>query len=206
MKKLLLITVLIIGILSCGVPKEIQYPNENLKFENNVVLYKGKKYSGKIKVSVKETNTESELNVKNGRLDGKGFYKGDGYLLEYNIVNSELDGEFIEEFESSRVAIEFKNGKIQKFYDKGKFMIEQYYFDNEGRANGNEEVVETGDIVAYKDGVGERPDWNASYKKYINKEGDLVSEVYKDKILYDMSTFDVYDVDQIEKIIFNKLK
>ena len=45
MKKILLTIVLIIGILSCGMPKEVEYPNENLKIENNMVLYKNKKYN-----------------------------------------------------------------------------------------------------------------------------------------------------------------
>ena len=43
MKQILLVIVLIIGILSCGMPKEVEYPNENLKIENNMVLYKNKK-------------------------------------------------------------------------------------------------------------------------------------------------------------------
>lgn len=50
MKQILLVIVLIIGILSCGMPKEVEYPNENLKIENNMVLYKNKKYTGKISI------------------------------------------------------------------------------------------------------------------------------------------------------------
>ena len=53
MKKSILLTFLMslmmIMLISCGgTPKELKLPNKSVKYENGVLTYKGKPYTGKI--------------------------------------------------------------------------------------------------------------------------------------------------------------
>lgn len=211
MKRILLVIVLIIGILSCGMPKEVEYPNENLKIENNMVLYKNKKYTGKISIEDEGKNVTGEINLKDGKLEGGGFYKiGDVYLLEYNIKEGKLDGKFAikDTNDNFEMLSEYKDGKIRKFFTETELMITDFSFDEEGRVNGTEEAVSVGETIAFKDGFGERPDWGMEFKKYINKDGELVEETYKNGVLDDMyiSRDKFYNSDEITKTIFGVLK
>ena len=131
MKQILLVIVLIIGILSCGMPKEVEYPNENLKIENNMVLYKNKKYTGKISIEDEGKNVTGEINLKDGKLEGGGFYKiGDVYLLEYNIKEGKLDGKFAikDTNDNFEMLSEYKDGKIRKFFTETELMITDFSF------------------------------------------------------------------------------
>ena len=211
MKQILLVIVLITGILSCGMPKEVEYPNENLKIENNTVLYKNKKYTGKITIKDEGTKISGEINLKDGKLEGEGFYKiGNMYLLEYNIKAGKLDGKFtIENINDNyKILSEYKDGKIRKLFSESEHMITDFSFDEEGRVNGTEEAVSAGETIAFKDGFGERPDWGMEFKKYINKDGELVEETYKNGVLDDtyISRDKFYNSDEITKTIFGVLK
>ena len=211
MKQILLVIVLITGILSCGMPKEVEYPNENLKIENNIFLYKNKKYTGKISIEDEGKNVTGEINLKDGKLEGEGFYKiGNMYLLEYNIKAGKLDGKFtIENINDNyKILSEYKDGKIRKLFSESEHMITDFSFDEEGRVNGTEKSVSAGETVAFKDGFGERPDWGIKFKKHINKDGELVEERYENGVLYDMyiSRDSFYNSDEINKIIFGSLK
>ena len=209
MKKILLVIVLIIGILSCGMPKEIEYPDENLKIENSIVLYKNKKYTGKMIIKDEKNGVAGEINLKDGKLEGKGIFEiGGNYLLEYNIMNGNLDGQLIERFEKTILKSEYKTGKIKNIYYKGDNTMEKNFsFDDSGRVNGTVKVLENGDIVAFKDGVGARPDWNMEFKMYINEDGKLVEESYTNGVLDDMYISDdyIHNINAIETIIFGKL-
>ena len=211
MKKILLTIVLILGILSCGMPKEVEYPDENLKFENSTVLYKNKKYTGKIMINDQSRGITGELNLKDGQLDGKGIFKDKNYyLLEYNIMNGKLEGKLVEKIKTVTINSEYKDGNIKKFHFENGNLEMDFTFDDDGKANGNEIVKELEEIVAYKDGVAIRTDLNTKYMKYINKDGELVAEAYSDStgILKDMVTFEMftYDREKIELRILAILK
>ena len=77
MKNLLLVVVVTFLLLSCEISKVVNYPNVDIKFENNTIFYKSKKYTGKMKIVIKDKGIQASLNVKEGKLNGKGNLKKD---------------------------------------------------------------------------------------------------------------------------------
>ena len=97
MKRLLLIIICTLGILSCGVPKEVTVPDKHLNYKDNIVLYNEKPYTGKVKlkkIAEKEQFEEGYISVKDGKLEGITDFKNDAAKTHFKFdVKS---GKFIE--------------------------------------------------------------------------------------------------------------
>ena len=80
MKRYLLAIMLILGlVISCGGSKDITLPNKNVKIEGDVLTFKGKPFTGNIKMNLadKMDGYAGAMSFKDGHLDGLTDLKND---------------------------------------------------------------------------------------------------------------------------------
>ena len=99
MKKILFLIVLMLGLVSCGTPKEIALPNKNIKVENGAITFKGKPYTGKIKMNLsdKVQGYSGFLSFKDGHFDGLSEIKNEKQKMhiKFTVLNGKFEGEVI---------------------------------------------------------------------------------------------------------------
>ncbi len=214
MKNLLLVVVVTFLLLSCEISKVVNYPNVDIKFENNTIFYKSKKYTGKMKIVIKDKGIQASLNVKEGKLNGKGNLKkdfeGEIEYLYFFIKNGKLDKKFIYKSYDNFLKYEYKMGKLKKYKSRGGDGVERnFVFNDKGKANGTIELKELNIRTVLENGTGVisrgELDHGETYKVYIDERGDIMEEYYIDKILDAENRESIMDVKQVEKIVFEIL-
>ena len=214
MKNLLLVVVVTFLLLSCEISKVVNYPNVDIKFENNTIFYKSKKYTGKMKIVIKDKGIQASLNVKEGKLNGKGNLKkdfeGEIEYLYFFIKNGKLDKKFIYKSYDNFLKYEYKMGKLKKYKSRGGDGVERnFVFNDKGKANGTIELKELNIRTVLENGTGVisrgELDHGETYKVYIDERGDIMEEYYIDKILDAENKESIMDVKQVEKIVFEIL-
>ena len=156
MKKILFLIVLMLGLVSCGTPKEVALPNKNLKNENGVVTYKGKPYTGKLKANLadKVQGYNGSLSFKDGHFEGLSEIKSDKQKMhvKFSITNGKFDGEVISKMpQMGEALINFKDGKIVS--EKSSFINgvdADLTYSPEGVVNGTMKI--NGQTLNFKDG------------------------------------------------------
>ena len=99
MKKILFLIILMLGLISCGAPKEIALPNKNIKVENGAITFKGKPYTGKIKMNLsdKVQGYSGFLSFKEGHFDGLSEIKNEKQKMhiKFTVLDGKFEGEVI---------------------------------------------------------------------------------------------------------------
>ena len=190
MKRGILLTVLMsllmVVLVSCvGIPKELKLSDKSVKYENGVLTYKGKPYTGKLVASLADKKSGYEglgfVTLKEGHLEGqtKFTFKKNKEEWEYNVKDGNLDGQYVSKSpETGEITMTLEAGvlKVLKINDMKGFK-EDLTFDAAGLANG---TVGKGDqTISYKDGkapvVGEKNSFVTL--KYMKETHSLHREV-----------------------------
>lgn len=173
MKRLLFVTLLILNIVSCGVPKDIMLPNKKVTVDNGIVNFNGKPYTGKINLGTKK-ETSGFVTVKNGQLDGLTDVdnKSKKISMKFNVVESKLDGELVIKNEDQKIdmTVSYSKGKIIKLIGNFSENIKYNLTFKDGLAHGWFESG--GEKFTFIDGITSLTDGNikADVKYYINQE------------------------------------
>ena len=189
MKRILFVIICMLGILSCGVPKELTIPDKHLNYKNGAVLYKETPYTGKVKlkkIADKEQFEEGYINLKDGRLDGITDFKNDTAKthFKFNVKDGKFDGEYILKHPLiGDFVMNFENGELKEL--KGKFpndISQDLIFDKDGNVNGL--IEQSGEQLDFKGGIAEKE--TLKVKMFLDQETKqkLVTEVYDgDKLM-----------------------
>jgi hypothetical protein len=162
MKRYLLAILLMLGlVVSCGGSKDITLPNKNVKVEGNVLTFKGKPFTGNIKMNLadKMDGYSGAISFKEGHLDGLTDLKNDkqNQQMKFTVVEGKFDGELImkDPQQSIDITLDIKNGAIVKYFGdiQGVFKYDLNFTDN--LANGTMEVQ--GQKMEFKEGVAKGP-------------------------------------------------
>ena len=156
MKKILFLIGLILGIVSCGTPKEIVFPNKNLKLENDVITYKGKPYTGQLKVNLVDNmqGLQGALSLKDGHFEGLSEIKSEKQKMhvKFTVTNGKFEGELVykTQIKGERI-FNFKEGKVLSEKSKLPDGVEvDFTYTPEGLINGT--MKKKGKIYNFKDG------------------------------------------------------
>ena len=189
MKRIIFVIICALGILSCGVPKELTIPDKHLSYKDSVVLYKVKPYTGKIKlkkIADKEQYEEGYINLQGGRLYGITDFKNDMAKthFKFNVKDGKFDGEYVLKHPLiGDFVMSFENGELKEL--KGKFpndINQDLIFDKDGNVNGL--IEQSGEQLDFRGGVAEKD--TLKVKMFLDPETKqkLVTEVYEgDKLM-----------------------
>ncbi|MCP1225362.1 hypothetical protein [Sebaldella sp. S0638] len=181
MKRYLLAILLILGlVISCGGSKDITLPNKNVKVEGNVLTFKGKPFSGNIKMNLadKMDGYSGAISFKEGHLDGLTDLKNDkqNQQMKFTVTEGKFDGELIMKDPSQRIDItlDIKNGAIVKYLGdiQGVYKYDLNFVDN--LANGTMEVQ--GQKLEFKDGIAKGPQGQEVKLSLDPASGDMEME------------------------------
>ena len=189
MKRLLLMIICTLGILSCGIPEEVTVPNKHLNYKDNVVLYKEKPYTGKVKlkkITDKEQFEEGYIGLKDGKLEGITDFKNDTAKthFKFDVKGGQFDGQYILKHPLiGDFIMNFENGNLKEL--KGKFpndINQDLIFDKDGNVNGL--IEQGGEQLDFQGGVAVKD--TLKVKMFLDPETKqkLVTEVYEgDKLM-----------------------
>lgn len=208
MKRILLIILFILGIVSCGMPKEVTVPDKNLSLKNERVYYRENPYTGKLilkKIADKDQFEEGYLNLKDGHLEGTSELsnKEVGTHFKFTVKNGSFDetytlkhpllGDFV---------MSFQAGKLKEL--KGKFPNEinqDLIFDKDGNING---IIEKGgEKLDFQGGFAQVE--NFKIKMYLDHETGqkLITEAYEgDKLVTEEEAILLFTVKDLQEGIF----
>ena len=193
MKNLFLI-ILFVGLLSCGMPDELELPDEDIKCQNGSIFYKNKKYTGKILVEDKKNtvNYKGYLNLKEGKLDGVSeiLNSKTKEYFKFKVTTGEFDGEYITKvLNVIDASIFFEKGMIKKYRviypDNSR---EELTFDNDGLANGF--VIENGKKTEFVKGFSDYDQKRVKISLTKDKRKQVI-QVYKEKELLAEKEIDI---------------
>ena len=182
MKRYLLAILLILGlVISCGGSKDITLPNKNVKIEGDVITFKGKPFTGNIKMNLadKMDGYSGAMSFKEGHLDGLTDLKNDKQKqqMKFTVVNGKFDGELIMKDPNQRtdITLDIKNGAIVKYLAdvQGVYKYDLTFTNN--LANGSMEAQ--GQKFEFKDGVGKGPQGEELKLSLDPESGDMEMEV-----------------------------
>ncbi|MCP1224384.1 hypothetical protein [Sebaldella sp. S0638] len=189
MKRILFVIICMLGILSCGVPKELTVPDKHLSYKDGIVLYKEKPYTGKVKlkkIADKEQFEEGFIDLKDGRLYGITDFKNDAAKthFKFNVKDGKFDGEYILKHPLiGEFSMNFENGELKEL--KGKFpndISQDLIFDKDGNVNGL--IEQAGEQLDFQGGVAVKD--TLKVKMFLDPETKqkLITEVYEgDKLM-----------------------
>ena len=125
MKRYLLAILLILGlVISCGGSKDITIPNKNVKVDGNVLTFKGKPFTGNIKMNLadKMDGYAGAMSFKEGHLDGLTELKNDKpkQQVKFTVVDGKFDGELIMKDPSQRtdMTLDIKKRSYCKIFSR----------------------------------------------------------------------------------------
>ena len=122
MKKILLIFLTYLLILTCSNSKPVKLPDKNLEIKENLIYYKNTLYTGEITGKDLSNNSASfKTSVKNGKIDGKIELLADDIDYYYSISDDKLNGEI----SILDIKILYKDDVIQKCYSKAPFATKE---------------------------------------------------------------------------------
>ena len=182
MRKIILIILLVLMVLSCGTSKKVTLPDKDVKIENETVLYKNEKYTGKI--NLKDKNGVSGfISFKDGYLDGPTELKNDKKQMytKFNIVDNKFEGETVikNADQGVNMTVNYNNGKIVRLLGDYSKSIKYDITFVDGLANGWFESE--GEKFEFSDGVLtlEEDGLTTEVKYYVNQEtGDMGMEFF----------------------------
>lgn len=217
MKKSILLTFLMslmmIMLISCGgTPKELKLPNKSVKYENGVLTYKGKPYTGKIVTNLadKISGYEGFITLKDGHLDGQTKVKSEKKKEEFelNVKDGKFDGQYVAKMPSiGEITIVSEAGMLKKLQSNLVNGIKQdLTFNDAGLANGTMEA--DGQKFNFKDGsspISGNPDAKIVLK-YVKENNSFATEVYQgDKLIQKEENKLEFDVNTLESQLFPEL-
>lgn len=181
MKRFLFLIILMMGfVISCG-NSDITLPNKNIKVEGNVLTFKGKPFTGKIKVNLadKVQGYNGFITFKDGHLDGLTDLNNEKEKeqVKFTVVDGKFEGELLVVDPKQGVSMSFhtEKGKITKIVADVQGMLKYDLTFPEGLANGTFEIQ--GQKVEFKDGIGKAEGQPGEAKLTINQEtGDMEME------------------------------
>ena len=182
MKRYLLAILLILGlVISCGGSKDITLPNKNVKLEGDMITFKGKPFTGNIKMNLKDKidGYAGAMSFKEGHLDGLTELKNDKQKqhMKFTVVNGKFDGELIMKDPSQRtdMTLDIKNGVIVKYLAdiQGIYKYDLNFVNN--LANGSMEAQ--GQKFEFKDGIAKGPQGQEMKLSLDPATGDMTIEV-----------------------------
>ena len=190
MKRGILLTVLMsllmVVLVSCGgIPKELKLSDKSVKYENGVLTYKGKPYTGKLVASLADKKSGYEglgfVTLKEGHLEGqtKFTFKKNKEEWEYNVKDGNLDGQYVSKSpETGEITMTLEAGvlKVLKINDMKGFK-EDLTFDAAGLANGTMEMG--AQKFVFKDGKAPVAGQTNSFVslKYMKETNSVSTEV-----------------------------
>lgn len=193
MKRILLVILFILGIVSCGISKKVAVPNKNLSFKNDKVYYKKNTYTGKLilkKIADKEQFEEGYISLKDGLLEGATELenKEQGTYFKFTVINGNFEGKYeLKHPLLGDFVMNYEKGKLKEL--KGKFPNEikqDITFDTDGNINGM--IEKDGEKLNFKDGFAQVE--NLRIKMYLDSETGqkLITEVYEgDTLIADIN-------------------
>ena len=181
MKRYLLAILLILGlVISCGGSKDITIPNKNVKVDGNVLTFKGKPFTGNIKMNLadKMDGYAGAMSFKEGHLDGLTELKNDKLKqqVKFTVVDGKFDGELIMKDPNQRtdITLDIKNGVIVKYLAdvQGIYKYDLNFVNN--LANGTMEAQ--GQKFEFKDGIAKGPQGEEVKLSLDPATGDMTIE------------------------------
>ena len=181
MKRYLLAILLILGlVISCGGSKDITIPNKNVKVDGNVLTFKGKPFTGNIKMNLadKMDGYAGAISFKEGHLDGLTELKNDKLKqqVKFTVVDGKFDGELIMKDPNQRtdITLDIKNGVIVKYLAdvQGIYKYDLNFVNN--LANGTMEAQ--GQKFEFKDGIAKGPQGEEVKLSLDPATGDMTIE------------------------------
>ena len=204
MKKILFLVILILAIVSCGTPKEIVFPNKNLKLENGVIIYKGKPYTGKLKANLTNAQgIQGVLSLKDGHFEGLSEIKSEKQKMhvKFTVTNGKFEGELLykTQIKGERI-LNFKEGKMLSEKSKLPSGVEvDFTYTPEGVINGT--MKKNGQIYNFKD--GEARFRKVKIKSKIDYQRQvLVTTLTEGVTVVQKSEYPLISVSMYEKLFF----
>ena len=122
MKKLLLIFLTYLLVLTCSNSRTVNLPDKNLEIKDNTVYYKNELYTGIVSGTDRNNNSARfKAEIKNGIVDGKVELLASDIDFIYNMSDGKLNGE------SSvlDIIMLYKEDIIQKCYSNSSFITQE---------------------------------------------------------------------------------
>ena len=205
MKKLfaLLALALTLGLAACSPPSEISLPDSNVKYENGVVMYKDKPYTGKVVSNLKDKieGYEGFVTLKDGHLDGKTEVTGkNSDKFKFTVVNGQLDGDVIADVEQMKMKghLVFAAGKLKSMKIDAPNTKQDLTVADNGNVSGK--MAMNGQTIELKDGVAELGN-GASMKMSIKDGKVIVEAMHNGKVLQKQENDLKMDLPSFEKQI-----
>ena len=122
MKKLLLIFLTYLLVLTCSNSRTVKLPDKNLEIKDNTVYYKNELYTGIISGTDRNNNSARfKAEIKNGIVDGKVELLASDIDFIYNVSDGKLNGEI----SILDIIMLYKDDVIQKCYSNASFATQQ---------------------------------------------------------------------------------
>ena len=211
MKRYLLAILLILGlVISCGGSKDITIPNKNVKVDGNVLTFKGKPFTGNIKMNLadKMDGYAGAMSFKEGHLDGLTELKNDKLKqqVKFTVVDGKFDGELIMKDPSQRtdMTLDIKNGAIVKYFAdiQGIYKYDLNFVNN--LANGTMEAQ--GQKFEFKDGIAKGPQGEEVKLSLDPATGDMTIEaLVNGKVVQKQTMPNVLTPQFLEAYIFSAI-
>ena len=211
MKRYLLAILLILGlVISCGGSKDITIPNKNVKVDGNVLTFKGKPFTGNIKMNLadKMDGYAGAMSFKEGHLDGLTELKNDKLKqqVKFTVVDGKFDGELIMKDPSQRtdMTLDIKNGVIVKYLAdiQGIYKYDLNFVNN--LANGTMEAQ--GQKFEFKDGIAKGPQGEEVKLSLDPATGDMTIEaLVNGKVVQKQTMPNVLTPQFLEAYIFSAI-
>ena len=122
MKKLLLILLTYLLVLTCSNSRTIKLPDKNLKIIDDIIYYKNEAYTGILSgTDINNNSARFRAEIKNGIVEGKVELLASDIDFIYNISGEKLNGE------SSvlDIIMLYKDDVIQKCYSNVSFATQE---------------------------------------------------------------------------------
>ena len=122
MKKLLLIFLTYLLVLTCSNSRTVNLPDKNLEIKDNTVYYKNELYTGIVSGTDRNNNSARfKAEIKNGIVDGKVELLASDIDFIYNVSDGKLNGEI----SVLDIIMLYKDDVIQKCYSNASFATQQ---------------------------------------------------------------------------------
>ena len=122
MKKLLLIFLTYLLVLTCSNSRTVKLPDKNLEIKDNTVYYKNELYTGIVSGTDRNNNSARfKAEIKNGIVDGKVELLASDIDFIYNVSDGKLNGEI----SILDIIMLYKDDVIQKCYSNASFATQQ---------------------------------------------------------------------------------
>ena len=182
MRKIILIILLVLMVLSCGTSNKITLPDKDIKVENETVFFKNEKYTGRINLKDKN-GVLGFISLKNGHLDGSTEIRNEKKQMytKFNIVNDKFEGETVikNTDQGINMTVNYNKGKIVRLLGDYSKDVKYDVTFVDGLANGW--FTSEGEKFVFSDGVLTLEDdgITTEVKYYVNQEtGDMGMEFF----------------------------